>query len=459
MLSLPLKTTVLACLFLFRIAGFPLPLEGVAGLVITLAVCLLSSLVWIRRLQSRAGQLQLVADQQARLTEEALRTKSFFLTNMSHEIRTPMNGIMGMTSLLDQTSLTKEQRDYMDTIRSCGETLLTTINNILDFSAIESGKIVLEEKATDLRVCIEEVLELFMSRTLNSGVALHCHIAEDVPPRILTDRQRLRQILINLVGNAVKFTEQGEIRVHVFLPPTQASLDIPEGHIQIAFEVQDTGIGILPGQLNRLFESFSQVDSSVTRKYGGIGLGLSISNKLVRLMNGQITAESQPGLGSVFLFTIISHPAPQRSVPSSAAIIPDLASKYPMHILVVEDNPINQQLAVITLNRMGYSPSVAANGREALDRLKQEPFDLIFMDVQMPEIDGLEATRLIRQKGDKKTVIIAMTANATIQDRDDCIAEGMNDYLCKPVDLGELVFALEKWGHQINRKAFSSKEL
>jgi signal transduction histidine kinase/CheY-like chemotaxis protein len=453
MLSLPLKTTVLACLFLFRIAGFPLPLEGVAGLVIILAVCLLCSLAWIRRLQSRAGNLQLVANQQARLTEEALRTKSFFLTNMSHEIRTPMNGIMGMTSLLDQTSLTKEQRDYMDTIRSCGETLLTTINNILDFSAIESGKIVLEEKATDLRVCIEEVLEIFMGRTLDSGVALQYHIAEDVPPRILTDRQRLRQILINLIGNAVKFTERGEIHVRVFLPSTPASLDIPAGHMQIAFEIQDSGIGILPGQLNRLFQSFSQVDSSVTRKYGGIGLGLSISNRLVHLMNGQITAESQPGLGSVFLFTIISHPAVQRSVPSTAAVIPDLATKYPMRILVAEDNPINQQLAVITLNRMGYSPTVAANGREALDRLKQEPFDLIFMDVQMPEIDGLEATRLIRQKGDRQTVIIAMTANATIQDRDDCLAEGMNDYLCKPVDLNELIFALEKWGHQIKKRA------
>jgi signal transduction histidine kinase/CheY-like chemotaxis protein len=457
MLSLPLKTTVLACTFLFRIAGFPMPLEGAAGLVITMAVCLLLSLVWIRRLQSRSGHLQLVADQQARLIEEALRTKSFFLTNMSHEIRTPMNGIMGMTSLLDQTSLTKEQRDYMDTIRSCGETLLTTINNILDFSVIDSGKIVLEEKATDLRACVEEVLDIFLSRTQNTDVRLHFHIEENVPSRILTDRQRLRQILINLVGNAVKFTEKGEIRVRVFLPPTSAALDIPAGHIQIAFEIQDTGIGILPGQLNRLFQSFSQVDSSVTRKYGGIGLGLSISNKLVHLMNGQITAESHAGLGSVFLFTITSRPAPLRSSGPSAVTIPELASTYPLRILLAEDNPINQQLALITLNKMGYSPEVVANGREALDLLKQESFDLIFMDIQMPEIDGLEATRLIRQKGDKQTVIIAMTANATIQDRDDCLAEGMNDYLCKPVDLTELIFTLEKWGHQINKRALTSK--
>ena len=339
----------------------------------------------------------------------------------------------------------------MDTIRSCGETLLTTINNILDFSAIESGKIVLEEKATDLRSCVEEVLEIFMNRTQSTGVLLHCHIEEDVPPRILTDRQRLRQILINLVGNAVKFTEKGEIRVHIFLPPASPTLDIPSGHIQIAFEIQDTGIGILPGQLNRLFESFSQVDSSVTRKYGGIGLGLSISNKLVHLMNGQITAESQAGLGSVFLFTIVSRPAPQRSGNTSTIAIPELATKYPLRILLAEDNPINQQLAIITLNKMGYSPAVAANGREALDRLRDESFDLIFMDVQMPEIDGLEATRHIRKKGDKQTVIIAMTANATIQDRDDCLADGMNDYLCKPVDLGELIFTLEKWGHQINK--------
>jgi len=174
-------------------------------------------------------------------------------------------------------------------------------------------------------------------------------------------------------------------------------------------------------------------------------------------MNGKITAESQPGLGSVFMFTIDTQAAPQRSIPSTAATIPDLASKYPLRILIAEDNPVNQQLAVITLNKMGYSPSVADNGREAIDRLKEEHFDLIFMDVQMPEIDGLEATRLIRRKGDKKTVIIAMTANATIQDRDGCLNEGMNDYLCKPVDLGELIFALEKWGHQINRKTIGSR--
>jgi signal transduction histidine kinase/CheY-like chemotaxis protein len=444
-------------MFLFRITGTPLSMQGAAGLAIGLAVCLLWCLIWIRRLQSRAGQLQLLADQQTRLTEEALRTKSFFLTNMSHEVRTPMNGIMGMTSLLDHTSLTKEQREYMDTIRSCSETLLATINNILDFSAIDSGKIVLEEKATDLRVCVEEILDIFVGRTQNAGIVLHSQIDENVPPRILTDRQRLRQILINLVGNAVKFTEKGEIRVRVFLPPTPASTDIPPGHIHIAFEVQDTGIGILPGQLSRLFQSFSQVDSSVTRKYGGIGLGLSISDKLVQLMNGQLSAESQPGKGSVFLFTILSRPAPQRS--GSSSPIPVLASKYPLRILVAEDNPINQQLAVITLTRMGYSPSVAVNGREAIDRLKQEPFDLVFMDVQMPEMDGLEATRLIRQGGDKQTVIIAMTANATRQDRNDCLTEGMNDYLCKPVDLNELAYTLEKWGHQINRKAFSSKEL
>lgn len=441
MLSLPLRTiAVLACLFL-------------------LAACLVGCLIWIRRLRIRAKQLKLLADQQARLTEEALRTKSFFLTNMSHEVRTPMNGIMGMTSLLDQTSLTKEQREYMDTIRCSAETLLTVINNILDFSAIESGKIVLEEKATDIRTCVEEVLEIFQSRTEHTGIILHSHFETDVPQRILTDRQRLRQILINLIGNAVKFTDHGEIRVRVFLPPAPAAIDLPDGHIQIAFEVQDTGIGILPGQLNRLFQSFAQVDSSVTRKYGGIGLGLSISDKLVHLMNGRITAESQPGKGSVFLFTILSRPVASRSTPSSPGVIPDLASKYPLSILLAEDNPINQQLALIILSKMGYSPDVAVNGKEVVDGLKRKPYDLIFMDVQMPEMDGLEATRLIRRGGDRRTVIIAMTANATIQDRDDCLNGGMNDYLCKPVDLNELVYTLEKWGHQINKKALTSREI
>jgi CheY-like chemotaxis protein len=428
MLFITLKVTVLACLFL---------------------TCLLCCLIIIQRLRQKTRHLQLLADQQTRLAEEAMRTKSLFLANMSHEIRTPMNGITGMSSLLTQTSLTREQRSYIDTIRSCSDTLLTVINNILDFSTMESGRIILEEKETDLRLCVEEVLEVFMSRALKAGILLHCQIEEDVPARIITDNSRLRQVLINLVGNAIKFTEQGEIRVRLFLPSWPLPPDTPPGHVQIGFEIKDTGIGIEPGQFSHLFQSFAQGDSSISRKYGGAGLGLPISERLVQLMNGHIAIDSTPGTGSTFTFTILAHPAALKDIPSNLSI-PVIANKYPLCILLAEDNPINQQLAVIVLTKMGYNPIIAVNGKEVLEHLARAPFDLILMDIQMPEMDGLEATRLIRKAGGHQPVIIAMTANATHQDRDECLAEGMNDYLSKPVDLDQLVITLKKWGHLIN---------
>jgi CheY-like chemotaxis protein len=228
---------------------------------------------------------------------------------------------------------------------------------------------------------------------------------------------------------------------------------LPEGalppQMQLGFEIKDTGIGILPGQLHRLFQPFSQVDSSVTRKYGGIGLGLSISERLVQLMNGHITVDSQPGMGSTFGFNILTRPVTSRAIPTQTPAIPVLAEKYPLRILLAEDNPINQQLAMIILTKMGYDPILAANGKEVLDHFKKGGIDLVFMDVQMPEMDGLEATRHIRAAGGGQPVIIAITANATRKDREDCLAGGMNDYLSKPVDLEQLTHVLEKWGRHI----------
>jgi two-component system, sensor histidine kinase and response regulator len=456
MLSLPLRMTVLAHLFLFLQPGHSCLLGLAAGLIIgTVATCLVLTLTTIRRLKDRAAQLRLQVDQQARLTEEALRAKSFFLTNMSHEIRTPMNGIMGMTSLMDTTALNKEQRGYIDTIRSCGESLLTVMNNIFDFSAIESGQLALEEKSTDVRVCVEGVLDMFMARSLNADILLHAQIDDDVPARVFTDGQRLRQVLVNIVGNAVKFTRRGEIRIRVFIAQPALPSGTPTGQITLGLEIKDTGIGIFPSQLNRLFQPFAQVDSSVTRKYGGIGLGLSISQRLVELMNGRITVESQPGTGSTFTFTVHARPVQTRTMPANSPTIPLLAEKYPLRILLAEDNPINQQLALVILNKMGYEPSVAANGKEVLDHLAKATFDLIFMDVQMPEMDGLEATRRIRTGNRYTPVIIAITANVTRQDREECLAEGMNDYLSKPVDLDQLTHMLEKWGQQITLTAAS----
>jgi CheY-like chemotaxis protein len=347
-----------------------------------------------------------------------------------------MNGILGMASLLNQTTLTKEQRGYTDIIQRCSDTLLSVINNILDFSTLESGNIILEEKETDLRGCVEEVLEIFMGRAIKAGILLHCHIEEDVPGYIITDNSRLRQILINLVGNAVKFTEQGEIRIHISLASST--------HFFLKFEVEDTGIGIARNKFNELFHSFSQVDSSITRKYGGSGLGLTISDRLIRLMGGSIQVDSQPGKGSKFTFTILTKAATGK--PINTTPIPLLAEKYPFSILLAEDNPINQQLALLILKRMGYNPDIAENGKEVLAQLQQQPYDIIFMDIQMPEMDGLEATRTIRSDNDHQPLIIAMTANATRQDREDCLAQGMNDYLSKPVNIEELIRMLEKWG-------------
>jgi len=450
MLSLPLRITLLPHLLLLVSPGNIGLLAGIAGLVIGAAVtALIFTLTTIPQLRDRAAQLRMKVDQQVRLTEDALRAKSFFLTNMSHEIRTPMNGIMGMTSLLDTTALNKEQRGYIDTIRSCGESLLTVMNNIFDFSAIESGALSLEEKSTDIRTCVEGVIDMFMARSLNADILLHAQIDDDVPARVLTDGQRLRQVLINIVGNAVKFTRQGEIRVRVFVARQPQPIGSSPGQVTLGFEIKDTGIGIMPSQSNRLFQPFAQVDSSVTRKYGGIGLGLSISQRLVELMNGRINVESHPGAGSTFTFTILARPVQIRTMPSNSPTIPPLAEKYPLRILLAEDNPINQQLALIILNKMGYEPSVAANGKEVLDHLRKASFDLVFMDVQMPEMDGLEATRRIRTGNGSQPVIIAITANVTRQDREECLAEGMNDYLSKPVDLEQLTYMLEKWGHQI----------
>jgi len=365
-----------------------------------------------------------------------------------------MNGIMGMTSLLDTTALNKEQRGYIDTVRSCGESLLTVMNNIFDFSAIESGQLSLEEKSTDVRACVEGVVDMFMARSLNADILLHAQIDDDVPARVFTDGQRLRQVLINIVGNAVKFTRQGEIRIRVLVAQQPAS---PSGPVTLAFEIKDTGIGIMPGQLQRLFQPFAQVDSSVTRKYGGIGLGLSISQRLVELMNGRISVDSTPGAGSTFTFTIQARQVQVRTIPANNPSIPPVAEKYPLRILLAEDNPINQQLALVILNKMGYEPCVAANGKEVLDHLKKATYDLIFMDVQMPEMDGLEATRRIRAGNGPQPVIIAITANVTRQDREECLAEGMNDYLSKPVDLEQLTMMLEKWGQQI-RVGYHAKQ-
>lgn len=378
--------------------------------------------------------------------EAANLAKGEFLATMSHEIRTPMNSIIGMTDLAIEMASSDTQAGYLSMVKQSSELLLTIINDILDFSKIEAGKIELE--AVDFRIedIVMNSIEMFSLQAAQKGLKIGYSIASGVPQAVKGDPIRLRQILINLLSNAMKFTENGEIHVEVTMANEETA-----SPVSLLFSVRDTGIGIPENKKERIFQSFVQADSSTTRKYGGTGLGLTICLKLVELMGGKIQMESRPGKGSKFFFTAgFGHGdlgTALKGEEESSLILPAAIVK-PLNILLVEDNLFNQLLAVKLIEKQRHAVTVANNGREALDVLERQKFDLVLMDVQMPEMDGYEAARLIRSSSSRvlnpKVPIIAMTANAMPGDREKCLEAGMNDYISKPLRINELGSAISR---------------
>jgi len=389
----------------------------------------------------------------------AVQAKSQFLAVMSHEIRTPLNSVLGFADLLAVSPLNREQKDQVDLIRRSGDALLVLLNDILDFSRIESGGLALDVQDVDLRACLREVLDLYRPSAAARGLKLSLEVSEDLPGAVRTDQARLRQILLNLVGNAVKFTESGSVTLRGW----RKSLVRP-GWVALVLEVDDTGIGIPPEKVDLLFQPFSQVDSSATRRFGGTGLGLAICRRLAELLGGEVGLRRSGPEGSVFFLELTAAISEDPALSPQSADRGDEAGQQPIgskRFLVAEDHRVNRLLIGKMLASFHLPTDEAENGRDCVEMHEQHPYDVIFMDVQMPVLDGLEATRLIREREAQdpalpRTLIIALTADAMTGDRERCLQAGMDDYLSKPIRTQALAAVLEQHGLLEGKKSPSA---
>ncbi len=370
--------------------------------------------------------------------EAANEAKGRFLANVSHELRTPMNAILGMVDLALPRQSDPLSSEFLQTAKASADVLLTLLNDLLDSAKIEAGKLELESAPFSLRCVLDHTTQVLAVRASEKGISYSCRIMSNVPDVLVGDQVRVRRILLNLAGNAIKFTDRGGVTVNV-------RVEVQETHQAcLEFAVRDTGIGIPRAVLDRIFHPFTQADASTARQFGGTGLGLTISSRLVSMMGGRIWVESEPGQGSTFYFTI-RLPLAKQSLPAPVAPLVLRAAPRSLRILLVEDNPANQKLVAFILKDRGHAVEVAGNGHEGIRRAEQDRYDVILMDVQMPGVDGLEATKAIRAReyGRSHVPIVAMTAHAMKGDRERCLAAGMDGYLSKPVDGQEMIVLIE----------------